>query len=160
MKLRATLALFLLLSASASANTLAALNGAWSGGGWARETPDRAQEALRYRLKNTYEANVLTASGRCVESGRKISLSGELKSEVGSDKISGHWSNPDGLGAVQIIGVQRDGILAFLVRAKDPETGREIAQYVEWRIDGASAHLRAFDRANPSLIMSDICFTR
>ena len=102
----------------------------------------------------------MTASGRCVASGRKISLSGELKSEVGSDKISGHRFNPDGLVAVQIIGVQRDGILAFLVRAKDPETGREIAQYVEWRIDGASVHLRAFDRANPSLIMSDIRLTR
>ena len=79
---------------------------------------------------------------------------------MGSDKISGHWFNPDGLGAVRVTGLQSDGILAFLVRAKDPETGGEIAQNIEWQIDGASVHLRAFDRSNPSLIMFDIRFQR
>ena len=84
-----------------------------------------------------------------------------MLSEISEDEIKS-MSQRQGyrLSTFQELARRVAGILAFLVRAKDPETGRQIAQYVEWRIDGASVHLRAFDRANPSLIMSDIRFTR
>lgn len=140
------------------AEPLSEMQGAWSGSGWARETTTGPKEAVRCRLKNTYEAGALTVSGRCVVPGRKIALAGEIR-EIGG-KISGHWFNPDGLGSVRISGVQQSDVIAFTFRAKDPETGADIAQNVEWRVMGDDLWLRATDRANPSIMMSDITFTR
>jgi hypothetical protein len=150
----------LVLSVAALADPMAEMQGAWNGSGWARETPDGPQETVRCRLKNTYDADVLTIKGRCAVPGRKLTLSGEIKSDAGSEEITGHWFNPDGLGSVRIKGVQRGDILAFTFRAKDPETGRDIAQDVEWRVSSDGLRLRATDRSNPDAMMSDISFKR
>jgi hypothetical protein len=99
--------------------------------------------------------NLCFGSGIC-----KPTLSGEIKSDAGSEEITGHWFNPDGLGSVRIKGVQRGDILAFTFRAKDPETGRDIAQDVEWRVSSDGLRLRATDRSNPDAMMSDISFKR
>ena len=151
---------WLLLSGSALADPMAGMQGAWSGAGWARETLGGPQETVRCRLKNVYDANTLMIKGRCVVPGRKLTLSGEIRREAGSEKITGHWFNPDGLGSVRINGVQRDDILAFTFRATDPETGRDIAQNVEWRVSSNGLRLRATDRTNPNAMMSDITFSR
>ncbi len=146
------------LASPALADPLADMQGAWSGSGWARETVSGPKEAVRCRLKNTYEAGALTVSGRCVVPGRKIALAGEIR--AAGSKISGHWFSPDGLGSVRISGVQQGDVIAFTFRAKDPDTGADIAQNVEWRVTGEGLHLRASDRADPSIMMSDITFSR
>ncbi|MGH1575856.1 hypothetical protein [Planktotalea sp.] len=155
--LKATL-FFLALSAPALADPLVEMQGDWSGSGWARETPTGPKEAVRCRLENSFDAGALTVSGRCVVPGRKIALAGEMR--AAGSKISGHWFNPDGLGSVRISGVQQGDVIAFTFRAKDPDTGADIAQNVEWRVTGEGLHLRASDRADPSIMMSDITFAR
>lgn len=153
---------FAVLCNSAVAGPLVDMQGAWSGSGWARETPAGPKEAVRCRLENTYDtrALTLTVSGRCVVPGRKIALAGEIKGKSGSEQITGHWFNPDGLGSVRISGVQRGDVVAFTFRAKDPKSGHDIAQNVEWRVTAVGLHWRSSDRADPSVMISDITFER
>jgi hypothetical protein len=155
---RAVAVVFAALCGPALAEPLADMQGAWSGSGWARETPEGPKEAVRCRLKNIFSAGALTVSGRCVVPGRKITLAGEIKGKAGSENVTGHWFNPDGLGSTRISGVQSDDLVAFTFRAKDPETGTNIAQNVEWRVTGDGMRLRATDRADPSIMMSHITF--
>lgn len=153
---------FALLCSAAGADPLSDMQGAWSGSGWARETPSGPKEALRCRLTNTYDARALalSVSGRCVAAGRKIALAGEIKGRAGSKQITGHWFNPDGLGSVRLSGVQRGDVIAFTFNAKKPETGRDLAQNVEWRVQETLLHLRSSDRSNPEVMMSEITFSR
>ena len=154
--------IFAMLCSSVSAEPLADMQGAWSGSGWARETPAGPKETVRCRLNNTYDARALTltVSGRCAVPGRKIALAGEIKGHAGSEQITGHWFNPDGLGSVRISGVLRGDVIAFTFRAKDPDTSQDLAQNVEWRAQNSLLRLRATDRVNPDVTMSDITFTR
>ena len=151
---------FLALASVGSAEPLAQMAGVWSGSGWARETKSGPKEALRCRLSNTFDAGVLTISGRCAVPSRKIALAGELRSTKNSERITGHWFNPDGLGSVSIVGVQRGDAVAFTFRAKDPKTQAEVAHNVEWRVTGDSLRMRSNDRAEPSIAMSDVTFIR
>jgi hypothetical protein len=106
------------------------------------------------------KARALTVKGRCVATGRKIALSGELRASAGSDKITGYWFNPDGLGSVYISGFQRVDALGFTFRVKHPDTGADLAQNVEWRSGANTLRLRSTDCARPDVMMSDISFTR
>ncbi|MEN8936275.1 hypothetical protein [Planktotalea arctica] len=148
------------LCSSVAAEPLADMQGAWSGSGWARETPEGPKETVRCRMENTYESNVLTVSGRCVAAGQKLALAGEIKGKAASEQITGHWFNPDGLGFVRISGVRRGAVIAFTFAAIHPETGVDIAQNVEWRVGEQGLRLRASDRTDPRITMSDIAFTR
>lgn len=156
------LAVFSLVSSMAHADVLMDMQGAWSGSGWARETLAGPKETLRCRLNNTYDesARALTVKGRCVASGRKIALSGEMRASADSDKITGHWFNPDGLGSVRISGFQRGDVVGFTFRVKHPDTGADVAQNVEWRVGIDALRLRSTDRVRPEVMMSDISFTR
>ena len=152
-------AVLAVLGSPALSEPLADMHGTWRGSGWARETPDGPKETLRCRMSNSYASGALTVSGRCVIAGRKIALAGEIKGKSGSDKITGHWFNPGGLGSARISGLQGADVVAYTFRAKDPETGTDLAQNVEWRVQADRMRLRATDRANPSIMMSDIIFT-
>lgn len=155
------LALIAMLTASAgAADTLADMDGAWRGSGWAKQTPQGAKEAVRCQIRNTYDAAVLTLTltGMCAVPGRRLEISGALTGKAGAEQITGRWSNPDGLGSTQITGLQRAGIVAFTFRAVDPGTGRKVSQNVEWRVAQGTLRLRATDRADPSIMMSDITF--
>lgn len=164
MPLRKTLcALAMITATTATAQEpLSQMEGNWRGSGWARETQSRPQETLRCQITNSYDAAslTLTLSGRCVVPGRRLSLEGRLKGTPGATRITGRWSNPDGIGSARIVGLQRDGIVAFNFNATDPATGRKIARNVEWRVAEDTLRLRATDRADPSIMMSDISFTR
>lgn len=152
----------LVVASPAAADPLADMEGRWSGSGWARETPGGPQETVRCQITNIYDAATLTLtlSGQCVVPGRRLTISGTLTGTDGEERITGHWSNPDGIGRARVVGVQRDGIVAFNFNATDPGTGETLAQNVEWRILGDSLRLRSTDRDDPSLEMSDIPFSR
>lgn len=149
-----------LFAAPAAADPLADMAGDWRGSGWARETISGPQEPVRCQITNRYEDGTLAVSGRCAVPGRKIALSGKIIGTQGSERITGQWFNPDGIGSTPIVGIQRKGVIAFNFAATDPATGHPVAQNVEWRITPDALHLRATDRADPSVQMSDVVFNK
>lgn len=156
-------ALVMITAASAAtADPLADMKGTWRGSGWAREIPQGPQETLRCQITNSYNSAsfTLTLKGMCAVPGRRLTLAGTLTGSDGVERITGRWSNPDGIGATRVVGVQRNGIVAFNFSAVDPATGRNIAQNVEWRVSDNSLRLRATDRKDPRIMMSDITFSR
>jgi hypothetical protein len=149
-------------ASAVAADPLAAMAGTWQGTGWARETPQGPQETVRCRITNSYDAPTLTLvlSGRCVVPGRQIAMSGRLTRTQDAERVTGRWYNPDGIGSVAVRGIMRGDSVAFTFSAKDPETGRDLAQNVEWRVMDNALRLRATDRADPRIAMSEISFVR
>lgn len=147
-------------ASTALSEPLADMDGTWRGSGWARETQQGPQETVRCQITNSYDSSALTLtlSGQCVVPGRRLTISGTLTGSEGSERITGRWSNPNGIGSVRIVGIQRDGIVAFNFSAPDPTVGREFAQNVEWRVFDGALRLRSSDRRNPKIMMSDISF--
>ena len=152
----------LLMTGAASADPLADMNGSWRGSGWAKETPQSAREAVRCQIKNEYAdaSMTLTLTGQCVVPGRRLNISGTLIGSDISERITGRRSNPDGVGSVRIVGIQRDGIVAFNFNATDPATGRALAQNVEWRVSDGTLRLRSTDRNDPSIMLSELSFSQ
>jgi hypothetical protein len=152
----------LVAASAASSEPLADMHGTWKGSGWARDTQQGPQETVRCQITNNYDSSVftLTLSGQCVVPGRRLTVSGTLTGSEGPERITGRWSNPDGIGSVRIVGVQRDGIVAFNFSATDPATGRDLSQNVEWRVSEGALRLRSSDRRNPDIMMSDISFSQ
>lgn len=159
---RLTCAAALIAASSLMADPLSEMDGTWRGTGWARQTPSGPQEALRCQIRNAYDqvTLTLTLSGECAVPGRRLKIAGLLTGTQGAEQITGRWSNPDGAGSVRITGLQRDPIVAFTFTAKDPETGRNLAQNVEWRLMDGTLRLRATDRDDPSIMMSDVSFAK
>ncbi len=157
-----TFLIAMMAASTALSEPLADLHGTWRGSGWARETQQGPQETVRCQITNSYDtpALALTLSGQCVVPGRRLTISGTLVGSEGVERITGRWSNPDGIGSVRIVGVQRDGIVAFNFSATDPATGRDLAQNVEWRVLDETLRLRSTDRNDPSIMMSEITFGR
>jgi len=158
--LRLAAMIFLTTGSMAAAGPLADMDGTWRGSGWARETPQGPQETLRCQITNTYDnaSGNLTLSGQCAVPGRRLTISGTLTGTDGSERITGSWSNPDGIGSARVVGIQRGGIVAFNFSVIDPSTGRTVAQNVEWRVSDGALRLRSTDRRNPDIMMSDISF--
>lgn len=152
----------MIAASAALSEPLADMDGTWKGSGWARETQQGPQEPVRCQVTNSYDTSALTLtlSGRCVVPGRRLTIAGTLKGSKDADRITGRWSNPGGIGRVRIVGIQRDGIVAFNFSATDPATGRDLAQNVEWRVSDGTLRLRSTDRSDPSIMMSDITFGR
>lgn len=152
----------LLAACPALADPLPEMEGTWRGSGWARETPSGPQEAVRCQITNTYDAAslTLTLTGQCVVPGRRLTMAGTLTGTEGETRLTGRWSNPDGIGSAQIVGIQRDDLVAFTFSAIDPATGRNLAQNVELRLSGNTLHLRSSDREDASVMMSDVTFSR
>ncbi|MGB5557107.1 MAG: hypothetical protein WBN04_03740 [Paracoccaceae bacterium] len=150
------------LASPAMAEPLADMSGSWSGSGWARERPQGPQETIRCKIDNTFDeaTSTLNISGRCAVPGRQLTMSGILSGSDGSDRITGRWSNPDGIGSARVIGFQRDGIVAFTFAANDLTTGQDLAQNVEWRTLENTLRLRSTDRSDPNIMMSDITFSK
>lgn len=157
-----TFLIAMMAASTALSEPLADMHGTWRGSGWARETQQGPQETVRCQITNSYDtlALTLTLSGQCVVPGRRLTISGTLVGSEGVERITGRWSNPDGIGSVRIVGIQRDGIVAFNFSASDPATGRDLAQNVEWRILDKTLRLRSTDRNDPSIMMSEITFGR
>lgn len=150
------------VASAAAAEPLADMDGTWRGSGWARETQQGPQETMRCQITNSYDPATLTLtlSGQCVVPGRRLTISGTLTGADGVKQITGRWFNPDGIGRTRIVGIQREGIVAFNFNATDLCTGRNLAQNVEWRVSDQTLRLRSTDRSDPSIMMSDITFGR
>ena len=157
---RLTFWMALCVGSAAAADPLADMEGSWRGSGWAREIQEGPKETVRCQINNSYDGVTLTLklSGRCAVPGRKLTISGTLTGSKESEQITGRWSNPDGIGSVRVSGYQREGVVVFAFDTKDPSTGRDLAQNVEWRLSEGQLRLRSVDRNDPSLKISDISF--
>ena len=122
----------------------------------------RPQETVRCQITNAYDAanTTLTLKGQCIVPGKRLTVAGTLKGNEGSERITGRWSNPDGIGSTSIVGIRRDGLIAFNFNAIDPATGQKVAQNIEWRVTSGALRLRSTDRANPDIMISDIQFNQ
>lgn len=152
----------LVLAPTAHAGPLADMAGSWRGSGWAKQTAQDPRETIRCQINNTFDAAQLklTMSGVCAVPGRKLTLSGTLTGTPNAPRITGRWSNPDGLGSVRVVGVENKDIVAFTFSTLDLETGREISQNVEWRVSETALHLRSGDRNDTDIMLSDITFRK
>jgi hypothetical protein len=146
----------------AAAEPISEMSGEWTGSGWAKQATNTPEEAIRCRLNNAYnaESETLTVAGRCAVAGKQLTMNGALQQHAGSERITGRWSNPEGIGSVRIVGIQRGNIVAFTFRTTDPKSGQIVSQNIEWRISDGTMRLRSTDRANPLIMMSDITFKR
>lgn len=150
------------LAPTAQAGPMADMAGSWRGSGWVKQTNDGPQESIRCQIENAFDAAhlKLTLSGICAVPGRKLTLSGTLSGSPNSARITGRWSNPDGLGSVRVVGVEQADLIAFTFSTRDPVTEREISQNVEWRVTDSSLHLRSGDRTDTDILLSDIIFRK
>ncbi|MDR6266517.1 hypothetical protein [Roseobacter sp. N2S] len=154
------------LAPTAQAGALADMAGSWRGSGWVKQTDQGPQETIRCQIENTFDATrlKLTLSGICAVPGQKLTLSGTLNGTPNSTRITGRWSNPDGLGSVRVVGVEQADLIAFTFSTRDPVTEREISQNVEWRVTENTLHLRSADRtkadADTENLLSDVVFRK
>lgn len=162
MMFRGLIVALITAASSAPADTLAQMEGTWRGAGWAKETLQGPQETVRCQITNSYDAQslTLTLTGQCVVPGRRLAVNGTLKGKDGTERITGSWSNPDGIGSAPVVGFQRGNIVAFNFNTIDLATGRKVAQNVEWQLVEADLRLRSTDRNHADVMMSDISFTR
>ncbi|APE44478.1 hypothetical protein BOO69_14440 [Sulfitobacter alexandrii] len=150
------------LATAAAADPLADMAGAWQGSGWARQTPQGPQETVRCRIENRYDedAGELSINGRCAVPGRQLTLAGRLSSRDGSDRVSGRWFNPDGIGSVPVTGRTTDHGLRMTFSASDPDTGADISQAATWELTGDGLTLRSVHTGQPEVGMADLTFSR
>lgn len=148
------------LTAPASADLLPDMAGTWSGGGWARQTADGPQEAVRCRLENAWEEarSRPRMRGTCAVPGRRFAIDGALAMDA-DDAVRGFWSNPDGPGRTGNAGRIQGEAAYFTFSAKRPGTGEQIAQIITWRLDVGQLTLVSTDRLSDS-IMARIDFAR
>jgi len=69
------------------------LAGEWSGGGWARQTPEAAREAIRCRLTFVTEGpkGALVVKGRCAGASARSQVSARM-TPLGDDRYRATWS--------------------------------------------------------------------
>jgi hypothetical protein len=153
-------ALLIAAALPALADPLPDMAGAWTGSGWARQTPGAPKEAVRCRLNNTYDAAArrLEIEGQCAVPGKRLKISGALI-ERDAGRVGGYWSNPDGPGRTQISGQTQGDAVYFTFRATEPGTGRDLSQIITWRAAEGALSLRAVTRPDRQE-MSVIDFTR
>lgn len=154
------LALFLCLASPAFCDPFDGMSGAWTGSGWARQTPGGPQETVRCRLDNTHDAgrSRLWVAGVCAVPGRRFEIGGAMTVGEGG-RVSGSWANPDGPGQTAISGQIQDDAVYFTFRARPPGTSEDVSQIVTWRLAGDGLTLRSLDRAS-GLEMAQIEFSR
>lgn len=149
------------LASPALSDPLQDMAGTWRGTGWAKRTADSAQEPVKCRLKNTYDASArrITVAGKCVVPGRKIDMAGHIEAKK-SGTATGRWFNPDGLGSTKLTGTYTNGRILFSFRVKDPKDDTIVSQSIEWTTTSDSLRMRSADTSAPDVPMADIRFTR
>ncbi|MEM6475438.1 MAG: hypothetical protein AAF687_04660 [Pseudomonadota bacterium] len=71
--------------------------------------------------------------GKCAAAARNFKISGFLKS-AGRNKVTGRWTNPNGVGAINISGTRGGNAITFQVKAKDPKTKKTRKYRMVWTL--------------------------
>jgi len=149
-------------SQAASTVALSDIDGTWSGSGWAVRHEGGARENVRCRLKANYKsrARKLTLSGKCAASSGTYTLLGHIADHPGSNRVTGRWVNPRGIGAVKIAGQRTNNRLTFFFNGKDERTERKVTYKTVWKLGNDRFSLSTGTRAGADDALGTIVFKR
>lgn len=117
-----------------ASDVLARMNGEWQGRGWVQRTLDGPRETIRCRTKNSYidVSRRLVVKGLCALPGRKFKMEGTVSRAGDTNRISGRWSNPFGVGSTSVDGTENGDSVTVAFSARDRETGELLQQSMDW----------------------------
>lgn len=96
---------------------LSKMAGKWTGQGWALRKQGAPKESVRCRLTAKYskKARKLSISGKCAASSGTFTLLGHIAEYSNSNKLTGRWVNPKGVGTANVAGSRKGNRLTFLL---------------------------------------------
>ncbi len=137
----------LMLPASTSVNRvdLSKYGGKWSGSGWGKRDAGAPRERVRCRMTAKYRAKTrrLSVSGKCAAASRSFTLLGHVAEYRGSNRLTGRWVNPSGMGSVKVAGRRNGNNLIFTFRAKDRKLGKMRQFRTVWKLNRNSFTLNS-----------------
>lgn len=150
------------IATAANPVPLAQMAGQWKGSGWASRATGAARESVRCRLKAKYSAKTrkLSLSGKCASTNGTFTLLGHIADYSNSNKLTGRWVNPRGIGSMNIAGSRKGNRLTFLFDAKDKQTNRKTAYRTIWDLRNNGFSLNTGLSAGPSNALGQIDFKR
>ncbi len=115
---------------------LSEMAGKWKGTGWGKRNSSAPREGVRCRLTAKYRKKnqKLSVSGKCAATSRTFTLLGHVAEQKNSNKMTGRWINPDGIGSINIAGRRTANKLVFTFMAKDGKTGRKRKYRTVWSL--------------------------
>lgn len=115
---------------------LSQMAGKWTGNGWETRSNGGAKERVRCRLTAKYTGNSrkLSLSGKCAATGGTYTLLGHIAEYPGTDKLTGRWVNPKGIGASNLKGKRSANQLRFVFEGKDGKTKRKVQYQTVWHL--------------------------
>ncbi|MBD2840998.1 hypothetical protein IB285_01880 [Erythrobacter sp. KMU-140] len=125
-------------SGAASKIPLSEIEGQWRGDGWAVREEGGTKEGVRCRMKTRYQSGSrrLNISGKCAATSGTYTLLGHIKDYPSTDRVTGRWVNPRGVGVVNIAGNRSGNRLTFFYEAKDKETKEKVRYKTVWDLSG------------------------
>ncbi|MEP2990447.1 MAG: hypothetical protein ABJN65_04450 [Parasphingorhabdus sp.] len=136
--------------------------GKWTGTGWGKRDSSAAREAVRCRMtvKSRKATRKLVFSGKCAATSRTFTLLGHLAHYPGTNKMTGRWVNPDGVGSMNIVGKRRSNILSFEFRAKDRKSGKKQMFRNRWILRGSQFSIHTDQLTPAQSTIGSITFNR
>ena len=112
---------------------LRSMTGTWTGTGWGTRHVDAPRETVRCRLTSKFSTRErqLKLTGKCAGAARSYAVSGYLKQTAGGN-VTGRWSNPNGIGAINIAGERKGNTITFKVKAKDSQSNEQRTFSMVW----------------------------
>ncbi|MBV7266291.1 hypothetical protein [Erythrobacter ani] len=117
---------------------LSEIAGQWRGDGWAVREEGGTKEGVRCRLKTRYKSGSrkLTISGKCAATSGTYTLLGHIADYPDTNRVTGRWVNPRGVGVVNIAGKRTGNRLTFFYEGKDKETKEKVRYKTVWDLSG------------------------
>lgn len=121
-------------SRSTEAMPLSKLAGSWKGDGWALRQKGETKEGVRCRLKANYKSQSrrLALSGKCAATSGTYTLLGHIADYPGTNRVTGRWVNPSGVGSVKIAGTRAGNRMTFFFDSKDATTKKKVRYKTVW----------------------------
>lgn len=147
---------------SAEPLPLSQFAGKWSGTGWGKRDSSAAREAVRCRMTARYRkaTRKLVFSGKCAATSRTFTLLGHVAHYPGTNKITGRWVNPDGVGSINISGKRQVNQLSFEFQAKDRNSGEKQTFRNHWNLSSSTFSIRTDQMTPVQSTIGSISFKR
>lgn len=141
---------------------LSKLAGTWKGDGWALREKGETREGVRCRLKASYKSGSrkLALSGKCAATSGTYTLLGHIADYPGTNRVTGRWVNPRGIGSVNIAGKRTGNRLTFFFDGKDEKTKRKVRYKTVWDLGNDSFSLSTGTSEGGNDALGKITFKR
>lgn len=132
-------------SGNAAKVALSEMTGKWKGTGWGKRNSSAPKEGVRCRLTARFRSKnrKLSVSGKCAATSRTFTLLGHVAEYNGSNKMTGRWVNPSGIGSMKIAGTRKGNNLIFTFIAKEDKTGKRRKYRSIWSLKRNGFDLRS-----------------